>query len=233
MSEITKTDFMAQLTTLDDVCSRLDELALDYLSLVNTHMQAMTELTKHFQEGREQISQAKYIMGPQKVSSGCYDNRMKALIGIKIKGENKVILQDIEEEMQQDDVEQGKLQKQGQAETSGTSGTDSTIQQQGSASPTGGEMHKPQVGSGSTATDDSNDTNVQGKSKQNKNVSRDPLRWFGVFAPAPLRNARGIFRGGLQDVSELATIRLQLFDIERQFRALQQRKAELLPVVVS
>ncbi|KAF9903308.1 hypothetical protein EC991_004000 [Linnemannia zychae] len=67
------------------VCQDLDDLVLEYISLVNEHLTAWTRISGRFQEGRELISQAKYIMGPKNVSADCYDHRMKALRGVMIK----------------------------------------------------------------------------------------------------------------------------------------------------
>ncbi|KAG0023734.1 hypothetical protein BGZ80_008359 [Entomortierella chlamydospora] len=57
-------------------------MVLQYLALVDEHLAAWNRISDRFQQGREQISQAKYIMGPKNVSVDCYDLRMKALRGV-------------------------------------------------------------------------------------------------------------------------------------------------------
>ncbi|KAG9320248.1 hypothetical protein KVV02_002938 [Mortierella alpina] len=64
------------------VCQDLDDLLMQYMTLVDEHLAACTRISGRFQEGRELISQAKYIMGPKNVSADCYDHRMKALRGM-------------------------------------------------------------------------------------------------------------------------------------------------------
>ncbi|KAF9103791.1 hypothetical protein BGX29_002928 [Mortierella sp. GBA35] len=79
---------MPEITALqaqNKVCQDLDDLTLEYITLVSEHLSAWTRISSRFQEGREMISQAKYIMGPKNVSADCYDHRMKALRGVSIK----------------------------------------------------------------------------------------------------------------------------------------------------
>ncbi|KAF9971175.1 hypothetical protein BGZ73_005926 [Actinomortierella ambigua] len=222
-------DTTTQLTSHEDVCTQLDELVLEYLRLIDTHLNAMAAMTKHLQEGREQIAQAKYIMGPRNVSSECYDNRMKALRGLRITEDGKATLMDTSKEMQQTE----KSQDQG----CDTGPDDMSIEHGGLRRRGGGTSDLSNASSGTEVNaeapgaDDSSDTEAQEKKEKKKEASRDPLRWFSVFAPAPLRNAQNSFRRGLEDMSELMTIRLQLLAIERQIRTLEQRKTDLLPMV--
>ncbi|KAK3818325.1 MAG: hypothetical protein J3R72DRAFT_480021 [Linnemannia gamsii] len=78
-------DITAVHQAQNNVCQDLDDLVLEYILLVNEHLTAWTRISSRFQEGRELISQAKYIMGPKNVSADCYDHRMKALRGVMIK----------------------------------------------------------------------------------------------------------------------------------------------------
>ncbi|KAF8943230.1 hypothetical protein BGZ52_011842, partial [Haplosporangium bisporale] len=64
------------------VCEDLDSLVVQYMRLVDEHLNVHDRISTKFQEGRELISQAKYIMGPKNVSADCYDNRMKAIRGV-------------------------------------------------------------------------------------------------------------------------------------------------------
>ncbi|KAF9928914.1 hypothetical protein BGZ67_006654, partial [Mortierella alpina] len=77
------------------VCQDLDDLLMQYMTLVDEHLAACTRISGRFQEGRELISQAKYIMGPKNVSADCYDHRMKALRGIDVKGPTDIEILDL------------------------------------------------------------------------------------------------------------------------------------------
>ncbi|KAG0256806.1 hypothetical protein DFQ27_005487 [Actinomortierella ambigua] len=244
-------DTATQLTTQEDVCARLDELVLEYMHLVDTHLNAMATMTKHLQEGREQIAQAKYIMGPRNVSSDCYDNRMKALVGLSVTEDGRTSLTEIPKEIHQLDQDQD---HQTDGQEHGVVPNETSVDHQGLRRRGGGREERggraeglswdvsnatatrgAKIGaeSAAAATDngDDEDVDTQADKAEKKEASRDPLRWFGVFAPAPLRNAQSSFRGGLQDMSELMTIRLQLLAIERQIRTLEQRKTDVLPMV--
>ncbi|KAF9160865.1 hypothetical protein DFQ26_005115 [Actinomortierella ambigua] len=253
-------DTATQLTTQEDVCARLDELVLEYMHLVDTHLNAMATMTKHLQEGREQIAQAKYIMGPRNVSSDCYDNRMKALVGLSVTEDGRTSLTEIPKEIHQLEQDQDQDQDQDHQthgrehgvvpkETSvdhqglrrrgggreergeGEGGGEGSSWDVSNATATRGAKISAESAAAATDNGDDEDVDTQADKAEKKEASRDPLRWFGVFAPAPLRNAQNSFRGGLQDMSELMTIRLQLLAIERQIRTLEQRKTDVLPMV--
>ncbi|KAG0203354.1 hypothetical protein BGX28_004351 [Mortierella sp. GBA30] len=81
-------------------CHDLDELLLRYMTLVDEHLAACQRISSKFQEGRELISQAKYIMGPRNVSAECYDHRMKALRGVDVKGPTDIEIRDLLAERQ-------------------------------------------------------------------------------------------------------------------------------------
>ncbi|KAF9896675.1 hypothetical protein BX616_006971, partial [Lobosporangium transversale] len=84
-----------------DVCQELDSLVLQYMDLIDEHLTALNRLSEKLQQGHEHISQAKYIMGPRNVSADCYDLRMKAIRGVKVKGSTDIELQDLWAEQQQ------------------------------------------------------------------------------------------------------------------------------------
>ncbi|KAF9929186.1 hypothetical protein FBU30_001799 [Linnemannia zychae] len=89
-------------------CQDLDDLMLEYISLVNQHLVARTNISTRFQQGRELISQAKYIMGPKNVSADCYDHRMKALRGVRIEDSTAAVeIRDLRAE----DLERQRFQK--------------------------------------------------------------------------------------------------------------------------
>ncbi|KAF9434237.1 hypothetical protein BGZ76_008347 [Entomortierella beljakovae] len=77
------------------LCKELDEMVLEYMALVDEHLATWTRITDRFQQGREQISEAKYIMGPRNVSSDCYDLRMKALRGVTVNGPKDIVFRDL------------------------------------------------------------------------------------------------------------------------------------------
>ncbi|KAF9132053.1 hypothetical protein BGX30_012802 [Mortierella sp. GBA39] len=234
------------------VCQDLDDLVLEYIALVNEHLTAWTRISTRFQEGRELISQAKYIMGPKNVSADCYDHRMKALRGVLIKDR----LTEIEiRDLRAEEVERQRLQEAQEEESkaaekdsdshrqqrSGT-GYDDQEQESGrsglrrrgggvgsedassSVATTAGMATIDPTSSGTTAAGGSDDEVTKTKKKK-KERNPDPLLWFGVFVPGSLRSAQTVFQQGLQDVVDMAMIRQRLSELEGRMVVLREAKA--------
>ncbi|KAF9570002.1 hypothetical protein EC968_002361 [Mortierella alpina] len=113
------------------VCQDLDDLLLQYLALVDEHLAACTRISGRFQEGRELISQAKYIMGPNNVSADCYDHRMKALRGIEVKGPTEIEISDLLALRQQQarEAQERELEQETEMNTSGENSVDGSLGQ--------------------------------------------------------------------------------------------------------
>ncbi|KAG0300566.1 hypothetical protein BGZ98_009081 [Dissophora globulifera] len=282
----------------NNVCQELDALVLQHMALIDEHLAAWNRISDRFQQGRELISQAKYIMGPRNVSADCYDLRMKALRGIAINGPSDISLRDLlaeqkraainsEESGLKDEqvmVEDGSapsgltdeersgrsgLRRRGRMTSSMETGAPSVLSIDDDTDTLVDEDKFKKKGSSSTiktshvvdesettkatATTTSVDTAstapatlatlalaptvttdiatapgltatgaLPAKKKRERNP--DPLLWFGVFVPAPLRNAQTVFQKGLQDVVEMAIARQKLFELEEAIRALQRAK---------
>ncbi|KAF9109091.1 hypothetical protein BGX27_008018 [Mortierella sp. AM989] len=232
------------------VCKELDDMVLEYLALVDEHLAAWNRISERFQQGREQISQAKYIMGPRNVSADCYDLRMKALRGVTVNGPKDIVLRDLwaeqqlaaKEEMEND---QGRTRSR-QASENGDGPINITDESRNDraglrrrGAPSGAtsmasndddslvndDMHKKEMASLGDSTSnllESAAPTMATKKKKERNP--DPLLWFGVFVPVPLRNAQGLFQKGLQDVVELARIRQRLLELEETISVLKQSK---------
>ncbi|KAG0244595.1 hypothetical protein B0O80DRAFT_453946 [Mortierella sp. GBAus27b] len=247
------------------VCQELDELVLQYMALIDEHLAALNRVSDKFQQGRELISQAKYIMGPRNVSADCYDLRMKALRGVIVNPPKEVALRDLLAERQQ----AAKEQEEAEQEKAGECGNDTEalvdqsqnngggLRRRGRAPSTSGSVstssidddtpeddkYRKIVGGMATSTSQlgtaaaattattaaSITTTPESESKvtstkKKKERNPDPLLWFGVFVPAPLRNAQSNFQKGLQDVVEMARVRLQLLELEQKIKTIQMAK---------
>ncbi|KAF9132744.1 hypothetical protein BGW39_011448 [Mortierella sp. 14UC] len=262
-------DIAAAHQAYNKVCQDLDDLVLEYISLVNEHLTVWTRISNRFQEGRELISQAKYIMGPKNVSADCYDHRMKALRGVMIKDPTTEIeIRDLRAEeierqrlrkaQEEEDAAAGKDQGDHQRQR-GETGYDDQDQQPSRAglrrrggggggggggvslsedldgeveeadrrhqSTTDASSSSSVTTIGSTPTGTTT-TGTAGDATKKKERNPDPLLWFGVFVPAPLRSAQSVFQQGLQDVVEMAAIRQRLIELEGKMAALREAKAE-------
>ncbi|KAI1300714.1 hypothetical protein EDD11_006026 [Mortierella claussenii] len=270
----------------------LDALVIQYMGLIDHHLTATARLADRFQQGREQISQAKYIMGPRNVSADCYDLRMKALRGVTIHGPKDMTLRDLRAEQQRAAEEIANAEQ----DTAATTDQYGQVNETGKGSCTV-EATKDQIqsdrsglrrrgGTASVASSNDGDTLVDEDKytkskktdvvlgsttatsttktiepsttdppsttdavitaaaviapasvltsslvaplKKKKERNPDPLLWFGVFVPAPLRNAQSCFQKGLQDVIEMALIRQELLELEGAIKALRISKETLV-----
>ncbi|KAF9348044.1 hypothetical protein BGX26_000497 [Mortierella sp. AD094] len=216
------------------VCKELDDMVLQYLALVDEHLAAWNRISDRFQQGREQISQAKYIMGPRNVSADCYDLRMKALRGVTVNGPKDIVLRDLWAEQQlaakealdndQDRVRSRQASENGDGiidvtddqswigraglrrRGGGASGATSVASNEEDTL-VGDEEHKKKMASLGASTSNLVETLAAAGTitsantpttamKKKKERNPDPLLWFGVFVPAPLRSAQGIFQKG-------------------------------------
>ncbi|KAF9152221.1 hypothetical protein BG015_005612 [Linnemannia schmuckeri] len=244
-------DITAVLQAHNKVCQDLDDLVLEYIALVNEHLTAWTRISTRFQEGRELISQAKYIMGPKNVSADCYDHRMKALRGVLIKDPTTEIeirdlraeeverqrLQEAQEEESKaaekdSDIHQRQKSETGQDDLDqessrsglrrrGGGGSAATEDASSSVVTIAGMTTTDSTNSGATATSTGNDVTKTKKKERNP----DPLLWFGVFVPVSLRSAQSVFQQGLQDVVKMAMIRQRLVELEGRMVVLREAKA--------
>ncbi|KAF8928347.1 hypothetical protein EDD21DRAFT_385228 [Dissophora ornata] len=248
------------------VCQDLDNHVLQYMALIDEHLAAWNRISARFQEGRELISQAKYIMGPRNVSADCYDHRMKALRGVAVNGPGEIALRDLlaeqkraAEEVEEvgqneqanneygtgtgglnDEEQNGRsgLRRRGGATSGVSSGASSMAFNDGDGTSLVDENRYKKKGSDTTGEEitraiidttipsaiTATTTTAAAATKKKKERNRDPLLWFGVFVPAPLRNAQSVFQKGLQDVVEMAMIRQRLLELEETIKTLQQVK---------
>ncbi|KAK3829051.1 MAG: hypothetical protein J3Q66DRAFT_324227 [Benniella sp.] len=235
------------------VCQELDELVLQYMTLIDQHLSALNRVGDRFQQGREQISQAKYIMGPRNVSADCYDHRMKALRGVIVNSPKDIVLRDLwaEQKRAAKEKEEEEAGQEKSHESGNGTGTEAMVDQtmhqgglrrrgrapssaSGSVTPSSSndddnvedDRGKKRLGAGGMAMSFSLDSittttttttaagagagagragAADGEStaattgttkKKKKERNPDPLLWFGVFVPAPLRNAQSNFQKG-------------------------------------
>lgn len=65
------------------------------------------------------------------------------------------------------------------------------------------------------------------KSQQQQKASGDPLRWFGILTPMPLRQAQKLAIESVEDiVPRLATVNTQMVAVELEIRRARKRRAK-------
>ncbi|CRK30552.1 hypothetical protein HYQ46_008902 [Verticillium longisporum] len=70
-------------------------------------------------------------------------------------------------------------------------------------------------------------TETQAEEKTTKPRPRDPLRWFGILAPMPLRQAQAQAVSAVEDiVPQLVTVDAEMKDLEIQIRRARKKRAK-------
>ncbi|KAF9392389.1 hypothetical protein CPB97_002080 [Podila verticillata] len=225
------------------VCEDLDSLVVQYMRLVDEHLNVHNRISTKFQEGRELISQAKYIMGPKNVSADCYDNRMKAIRGVAMDTPTEIIIRDLAAERKRlAKEEEENEQKIKELQEAMDKLDDVDISSRSDEIPSSSEGLRRRGGGMTTSRSENSPSPIQtsiddAKSqvesdtptpapKKKKERNPDPLLWFGVFVPGSLRNAQTVFQKSLQDIVELTVIRQKLLQLEQDIERLQVLKRQ-------
>ncbi|KAF9584747.1 hypothetical protein BGW38_005331 [Lunasporangiospora selenospora] len=203
--------------TSTDHHQELDVLVLEYMALVDEHLVAWDRIASLFQQGHEQISEAKYTMGPRNVSAECYDLRMTAIHGIERRGATEVSLRNLYEErlLQEKD--------EAAAEDAQDSKAEGVRNRQRPNRDNDQDTNQVSASSESKESEEKVSSASSTGSSTKKPRKPDPLFWFGAFAPRSLRMAQTSFQKSLSEVVEMATIQAKLFDLEQRIKSLRQQ----------
>ncbi|KFH71942.1 hypothetical protein MVEG_02236 [Podila verticillata NRRL 6337] len=224
------------------VCEDLDSLVVQYMRLVDEHLNVHDRISTKFQEGRELISQAKYIMGPKNVSADCYDNRMKAIRGVAMDTPTEITIRDLAAERKRLAKEEENEQKKKELQEAMSKRDDGEISSRSDEIPSSSEGLRRRGGGMTMSRSENSPSPIQtsideAKSqaesdtptpapKKKKERKPDPLLWFGVFVPGSLRNAQAVFQNSLPDIVELTVIRQRLLQLEQDIERLQVLKKQ-------
>jgi hypothetical protein len=96
-------------------------------------------------------------------------------------------------------------------------------------------LRKRNVPSDEATVKDSGDvTRGEDKCNSNENRSRsaahDPLRWFGVLVPRPLKQSQLAFQNGIELACRIASLQSSLLDLRENYMKLLQEKRRLSSV---
>ncbi|KAF9960311.1 hypothetical protein BGZ65_012529 [Modicella reniformis] len=160
------------------VCQDLDDLVIQYLALIDDHLAVWNRISDRFQQGRELISQTKYIMGPRNVSADCYDHRMKALRGVMVNSPKEIVLRDLWAELKRSAAMEEGTMEDGKSTGEIGHGTGVEIMEDYSSAQNGhcglrrrGRALSGGMGSGSTGSLSSNDEDTLVEDDKYKKMS--------------------------------------------------------------
>ncbi|KAF4782731.1 hypothetical protein HER10_EVM0002334 [Colletotrichum scovillei] len=97
-----------------------------------------------------------------------------------------------------------------------------SVEPEGVASVGGGQTEKE-----AEEKDEAENEKEKTKQKKKKKKSNDPLRWFGILAPMPLRQAQSLSVQAMQDIiPRLVSVDAEMKDIEIEVRRARKRRAK-------
>lgn len=77
------------------------------------------------------------------------------------------------------------------------------------------------------ANNDANDSQEKEASKKNAKTVKDPLRWYGLFAPPALRSAQTTAIQTVEDtIPRLVTVNAEMLEVEIQIRRAKKKRAK-------
>ncbi|GAB5588680.1 hypothetical protein Unana1_03580 [Umbelopsis nana] len=227
---------------LKSVCEDLDNLAIEYITEADSIAKLKQNVGNVMTKGFFDLSQAKYIMGTNKLSRYSYDERMKSLYKIDITTEkkddnnifaiNKVEFKEEADEEKRENAEENvseqlnnlSLRKRIGAQESHDGGAIPEMENKDD-----GRDHKSDANSKSGKADKP----VTNKAHEKRPVNRNPLYWFGVLVPPSLRTSQQHFKTVVSYAVEEANLLHKLSALEAQYQALQNRKQQILSDMVS
>uniref|UniRef100_H2Z463 Vacuolar ATPase assembly protein VMA22 n=1 Tax=Ciona savignyi TaxID=51511 RepID=H2Z463_CIOSA len=159
----------------------LDELSLALLEIVANIDKKKLEQEKYLQEGYLCLAKARYSMGVDRVSALQYPTDMTATVAVSCKQHEKSKLSTFS------------LIQNFNVENESPEESTTILRKRGNSD---------QEMKGFTAVDD---VKVHTMDKQQK--IEDPLLWFGVLVPTPLRQAQKCFKRALETSCELCTLK--------------------------
>ncbi|ORZ09468.1 hypothetical protein BCR42DRAFT_381539 [Absidia repens] len=194
--------------TLDQVCSELDQLTLDYLSKINQYTLDRTSTSGEVQKGFLDLAHAKYTMGTKTISRFSYDERMKAQVQLKVDHNNNTpytmtrlspeIL-----ELESKTTEEAQLRQR--------------------------KEDKSKQGNRDSDSEKEKDDGTKDKvEKKTAKTNGNPLHWFGFLVSSSLRTSQNHFQTAITHYIDLANLIHELEIMEQQYQYLKKKKQELM-----
>ncbi|CAI7668588.1 unnamed protein product [Penicillium bialowiezense] len=201
----------------------LDELLERYLGLLDQQQKLQSELAKQLSSGFFALTQANFSCPPgRRYGSDYYDERMKATRNISIKSEQDpdTSSKDLPESESATDAPDAKFTFS--VELASSNAPEDA--EENDTPPSSSKKEETETSEPSaTETTSSEPTTPADKPEVRKKFrSTDPIHWYGILVPQPLRNAQSTFAGVVDNqVPELASTTLEMRTLEQRISKLQ------------
>lgn len=197
---------------------RLDALWAQYLQLLDDYTTAQAAIKKHLASGLFSLTQANFQAKGRRFGSDFYDDRAVALTRVKAGENGRLTMIQVQGEatMAEGDEHRGK-----ESHASNQGKKDAEAEQLPSPSPT------PEPEPRAKSETETEDATKEEKTENSVDsvALRDPLRWFGILIPPPLRAAQKSFSSAVQDndaVIKAVNAARSMRDIEVEIRKLRK-----------
>ncbi|KAI9137041.1 hypothetical protein BKA69DRAFT_67957 [Paraphysoderma sedebokerense] len=200
-----------------EICTALDDLLLEYMSLLESYNQKAAELGKSFANGYLSLAETKKSLGPGRISALQYDHRMTAFVGVDV-------------EALPDHHKYSAQTLPTTTATSSPESTDSDLPKESTV-----RLRKNVVKNaenrvsaiseneqGSPVNEEIEGDETKADVEPPKPV--DPIRWFSCLPPQSLRNAKAEFQSGLPLIMELANMQSRMKAIDQVWAELMRMK---------
>ncbi|XP_044844083.1 coiled-coil domain-containing protein 115 [Mauremys mutica] len=188
----------------------LDERLLHLLGALETLQGKRDEFNRRVEQGWFSLSKSRFAMGCKSVSALQYGARMEPLVRVcASQGESgQVAFQVIPEWDPSTEAAEGSP----------------AVEEIGPQD----QVLRQRKGPGKTAAPGPPPGAAPEPDSQSGASSRDPLTWFGILVPQSLRQAQSSFKEGILLAGEIASLQSDIEATRAQYRALLERKRQLL-----
>ncbi|XP_042307407.1 coiled-coil domain-containing protein 115 [Sceloporus undulatus] len=190
-----------------EICEALDHVVLhlfDTLEMLQSKREAFNNLVE---QGWFSLSKSRYAMGNKSVSTLQYGHQMTPLVRVRTV------------EREKDQVEFDVIQEDA---SKPRSESEATVEEIGPSE----QVLRRRKGPGKTESSDQpqDTTSHPAEGLQHQ----DPLNWFGILVPQSLRQAQRTFQEGIHLAAEIASLQSEIETCRKRYRALLERKHDLL-----
>ncbi|KAM6484512.1 hypothetical protein HDV62DRAFT_300288 [Trichoderma sp. SZMC 28011] len=201
----------------------IDSLLERYLNLIDEYSRLREDLSKLQAGVFQNIARANFT-GERGMRYGQdhYDERMRALRVLDITpGEDEVPIFAIKSLNSPVDDEG---QKEEEKREDGSDGDNATAEENSKANPE--EEQSPE--------DQAEDKEKEEEKIKTKKAINDPLRWFGILAPAPLRTAQTLSIQAVEEViPRLISVNAEMEHVEIEIRRARKKRAKAAAAAVA
>ncbi|KAJ9061133.1 hypothetical protein DSO57_1023478 [Entomophthora muscae] len=209
-----------------ELCCEIDKTYCEYLELVEAYQQQLNRINLLINNGYLELAQAKYIMGPNKITRYQYDKRMQATTCFEWNeadstGEPKwhMSLNNLPKDSTRvtdtvDSPPTSFIRKRGPRLT------DSMPE------PKEFSINDFKESSKECEDDVQMTSFISATESVAKQARRNPVNWFGVLTPAPLRNAQSSFQQTVLELTACVNLKVKIDKVHTRLELLQSKNRE-------